>query len=119
LGFVQQKEMEKIQEALLRAPELLLSSESSSSTDTIKNLSTSTKDVDAEVKAETSSDSVSFPIIGTIFSWFSEKRGTPRQPGVCKESQAKLILNKKMFTNPEHTLDGLENFSHIWYAYYS
>jgi len=59
--------------------------------------------------------SVSFQVIGHISSWFTEKRGTPRQPGICKESKGKLTLSKGLFTNPEHTLDGLSSFSHLWY----
>lgn len=52
--------------------------------------------------------------IGIISSHFPEKRGTPRQPGICSNMSAKLILDNNVFTNPEHALEGLQEFSHMW-----
>lgn len=52
--------------------------------------------------------------IGVVNSWFPEKRGTPRQPGVSGSSRGKLTLFNSVFTNPEHALEGLEEFSHMW-----
>lgn len=56
--------------------------------------------------------------IGTIYTHFPEKRGTPRQPGISSDSVAKLTLNNEVFTNPEHALEGLEEFSHMWILFY-
>lgn len=52
--------------------------------------------------------------IGTISTQFPEKRGTPRQPTVCPDMSAKLTLSGVIFTNPEHALEGLQEFSHMW-----
>ena len=52
--------------------------------------------------------------IGTISTWFPKKRGTPRQPTICGRAPGKITLFKSVFTNPEHSLQGLEEFSHMW-----
>ena len=52
--------------------------------------------------------------IGFVQSCFKEKNGIPRQPSVCPAAKAKLCVSVKGFTNPEHCLDGLDNFSHVW-----
>ena len=52
--------------------------------------------------------------IGFIESCFKEKNGIPRQPSVCPAAKATLCVNIEGFTNPEHCLEGLEKFSHIW-----
>lgn len=51
--------------------------------------------------------------IGHIVSCFKEKNGTPRQPTVCPEARGVITLNQ-VFNNPEHSLDGLTEYSHIW-----
>ncbi|KAL7286123.1 hypothetical protein TKK_0019637 [Trichogramma kaykai] len=56
--------------------------------------------------------------IGTISTWFPSKRGTPRQPVICSKAPGKIVLNKNVFTNPEHALQGLEQFSHIWILFH-
>ncbi|XP_050311955.1 tRNA (adenine(37)-N6)-methyltransferase [Anthonomus grandis grandis] len=52
--------------------------------------------------------------IGVISTDFPRIRGTPRQPSVTKQNTAKITLNKRAFTNPEHSLDGLQSYSHMW-----
>ncbi|XP_008571247.1 PREDICTED: nef-associated protein 1 isoform X2 [Galeopterus variegatus] len=52
--------------------------------------------------------------IGYLESCFSAKNGTPRQPSVCSYSRACLRIRKNIFNNPEHSLMGLEQFSHVW-----
>jgi len=52
--------------------------------------------------------------IGYINSSFKCKNGTPRQSSICLHASASLELNKSFFTNPNHALDGLQDFSHIW-----
>lgn len=52
--------------------------------------------------------------IGFIESCFKEKNGIPRQPRICPTSKANLSINIEGFTNPEHSLLGLEKFSHVW-----
>lgn len=56
--------------------------------------------------------------IGFINTSFPEKRGTPRQPGICSNSVAKLVLNSDIFTNPNHALEGLSDFSHMWILFH-
>lgn len=56
--------------------------------------------------------------IGVIKTNFPEKRGTPRQPGICHDSIAKLTLNNDVFTNPEHSIEGLQEFSHMWILFH-
>ncbi|CAG9834267.1 unnamed protein product [Diabrotica balteata] len=56
--------------------------------------------------------------IGKISTKFPEKRGTPRQPGICKDMTAKLVLDNNVFTNPEHALDGLQEYSHMWILFH-
>lgn len=52
--------------------------------------------------------------IGYLESCFSAKIGTPRQPSICSHSRACLKIRKSIFNNPEHSLMGLEQFSHVW-----
>lgn len=59
-------------------------------------------------------DGYVFTPIGTLESVFLHKNGTPRQPTVSSQSRASLTINKSVFNNPEHSLEGLEEYSHIW-----
>ncbi|KAG1956905.1 tRNA (adenine(37)-N6)-methyltransferase [Pimephales promelas] len=52
--------------------------------------------------------------IGYINSCFAVKTGTPRQPTICSSSRASLKIEPSVFNNPEHSLVGLEQYSHIW-----
>ncbi|XP_016140827.1 tRNA (adenine(37)-N6)-methyltransferase [Sinocyclocheilus grahami] len=52
--------------------------------------------------------------IGYISSCFAVKNGTPRQPTICSSSRATLKIEPSVFNNPEHSLVGLEQYSHIW-----
>ncbi|XP_056121123.1 tRNA (adenine(37)-N6)-methyltransferase [Rhinichthys klamathensis goyatoka] len=52
--------------------------------------------------------------IGYISSCFAVKTGTPRQPTICSSSRASLKIDPSVFNNPEHSLVGLEQYSHIW-----
>lgn len=67
---------------------------------------------------ENDDSSLVFQPIGLISSSFQEKRGTPRQPGICINSSGKITLFHSVFTNPSHALEGLEQFSHMWYVHY-
>lgn len=61
---------------------------------------------------------VTFDPIGTIKTVFSEKRAVPRQASVASELSSRIELNPVIFNNPEHSLEGLESFSHIWIIYH-
>ncbi|KAM4707460.1 tRNA (adenine(37)-N6)-methyltransferase [Discoglossus pictus] len=52
--------------------------------------------------------------IGYIESCFTAKNGTPRQPSVCSLSRGCIKISKNVFNNPDHSLMGLEQFSHVW-----
>ncbi|XP_041042887.1 tRNA (adenine(37)-N6)-methyltransferase isoform X1 [Carcharodon carcharias] len=52
--------------------------------------------------------------IGYIESCFTAKNGTPRQPTICSLSRARLKISKAIFNNAEHSLMGLNQFSHVW-----
>ncbi|KAL5007711.1 hypothetical protein ScPMuIL_016517 [Solemya velum] len=52
--------------------------------------------------------------IGYIKSPFQFKNGTPRQPTVCRQARGTLTIDRHVFNNPEHSLEGLGEFSHIW-----
>lgn len=69
-----------------------------------------------EAKPGTSKDQdiLKLKPIGVISSWFPNKRGTPRQPGICRKFPGKLTLYNSIFTNPDHALQGLQDFSHMW-----
>ena len=59
-------------------------------------------------------DANHFKPIGYIKSVFKNKNGIPRQPIVCEVSRAFLTVEKDSFNNPEHALDGLMAYSHVW-----
>lgn len=50
--------------------------------------------------------------IGFVHSCYPDKFGTPRQPGLAKEARAFLKLNPQV--QPEFSLIGLTDFSHLW-----
>ncbi|CAH1780893.1 unnamed protein product [Owenia fusiformis] len=52
--------------------------------------------------------------IGYVRSLFAFKNGTPRQASVCTNAKAVIAIEKSVFNNPEHSLQGLEAFSHVW-----
>lgn len=49
---------------------------------------------------------------------FPEKRAVPRQPSVCSRLSGYIELNRDIFNNPEHSLDRLGEFSHLWIIYH-
>ncbi len=53
-----------------------------------------------------------YTAIGYIDSCYRDKFAVPRQPGLAPSSWAKLTLERKW--QPEISLDGLSQFSHLW-----
>jgi len=53
-----------------------------------------------------------FKVIGVLESCFQEKFGTPRQPHLVPGSFARLRIYPQY--SPEHSLEGLSEFSHVW-----
>ncbi|XP_017149718.1 tRNA (adenine(37)-N6)-methyltransferase isoform X1 [Drosophila miranda] len=63
-------------------------------------------------------DSAHFRPIGVIRTAFPEKRAVPRQSVVGSRLRSLIQLNDGVFTNPEHSLEGLSDFSHLWLIYH-
>lgn len=59
-----------------------------------------------------------YKVIGTISTRFKAKRGIPRQATICLEKKGRITLTKNVFTNPEHSLEGLQDFSHMWIIFH-
>ncbi len=55
-------------------------------------------------------------VIGALQSCFREKFGTPRQPLVVPGATASLTIDKEFL--PEHSLSGLDRFTHVWLISY-
>ena len=53
--------------------------------------------------------------IGRIKTCFKEKNGTPRQPSLCTKATGTLVIEG--FSNPAHSLEGLDEYSHIWWVF--
>lgn len=55
-------------------------------------------------------------VIGALVSCFREKFGTPRQPLLVPGATASLTIAKEFL--PEHSLAGLDRFTHVWLLSY-
>ncbi len=55
-------------------------------------------------------------VIGHLRSCFREKFGTPRQPLLVPGATASLTIAREFL--PEHSLAGLDRFSHVWLLSY-
>jgi tRNA-Thr(GGU) m(6)t(6)A37 methyltransferase TsaA len=55
-------------------------------------------------------------VIGVLRSCFREKFGTPRQPLLVPGATAALTIAREFL--PEHSLAGLDRFSHVWLLSY-
>ena len=64
--------------------------------------------------SETMTDNAKIQIepIAHIYTGFSEKFGIPRQSGLVKELEGKIVFEKK-YRNAE-AIRGIEEFSHLW-----
>lgn len=63
-------------------------------------------------------DVAHFKPIGIIHTAFPEKRAVPRQSSVGSRLRSSVQLTDSVFTNPEHSLEGLADFSHMWLIYH-
>lgn len=71
----------------------------------------------SEPAAEPAKD-VTFPPIGFIRTVFAEKRAVPRQANIAETILSRIELCKELYTNPEQSLETLEEFSHFWIIYH-
>ena len=55
-------------------------------------------------------------VVGRLRSCFREKFGTPRQPLLAPGATATLTIAREFL--PEHSLAGLERFTHVWLISY-
>ncbi len=56
--------------------------------------------------------------IGFIESPFDTKNGTPRQPQLVRSARCRLKLSHSRLPHPEHALEGLSDYSHVWILFY-
>ena len=66
------------------------------------------------INNEEDSKCFTYKPIGYIQSIFQSKNGTPRQSGLSDFARARLTVSKAVFTNPDHSLANLGDFSHLW-----
>ncbi|XP_055608176.1 tRNA (adenine(37)-N6)-methyltransferase [Uranotaenia lowii] len=67
---------------------------------------------------EPSNSKLEFEPIGVIKTVFPEKKAVPRQANMFSQVVSRIELSSAIFNNPEHSLDGLEKFSHVWIIYH-
>ncbi|CAH1393412.1 unnamed protein product [Nezara viridula] len=70
------------------------------------------------VLQEDENDNIVLEPIGYISTEFPVKKGIPRQPTLCPQLLGKLTISKNVFTNPEHALEGLIEYSHMWILFH-
>ena len=51
---------------------------------------------------------------GFMESAYHSKNGVPRQGCLVKESKGKIRILDALYNNPQHSLEGLEQYSHVW-----
>jgi tRNA (adenine37-N6)-methyltransferase len=83
-----------------------------------KCISCSATKIEINDKPQEESSSVNFKPIGHIKTIFAEKRAVPRQASVAETILSRIELCKDLYTNPEQSLETLEDFSHIWIIYH-
>lgn len=72
----------------------------------------------AEKPNDECSQVVQFKPIGLIRTVFAEKRAVPRQANIAETILSRIELCKDLYTNPEQSLETLEEFSHFCIIYY-
>jgi len=83
-----------------------------------KRLNENNVDASNEPRAVRNAEKIELSVIGTIETKFKERRCVPRQPGLCPLAQACLTISNSVFTNPNHALEGLADFSHMWILFH-
>ena len=59
-------------------------------------------------------DSYTYQPIGHVESIFCSRNGALRQSGLSQYARASLTINKTFFTNPDHSLENISEYSHLW-----
>ncbi|GAB0089847.1 uncharacterized protein DMENIID0001_044640 [Sergentomyia squamirostris] len=107
LNYQQKKEMESVRQLLTQFQ-----------CENCKNDDRNTNSTSSESVAMNLEGEVKFAPIGVIKTPFPEKRAVPRQASISSEIEGFIELASDVFNNPAHSLEGLEDFSHIWVIYY-
>lgn len=76
------------------------------------------KPVDDSMPTKNPTENLFLKPIGVIHTDFKDKKAVPRQSSIGGSIRASLTISQDIFTNPEHSLDGLEDFSHMWILYW-
>jgi len=58
--------------------------------------------------------SYTFKPIGLMKTVFKQKNGIPRQSNLCPHTKGVLNIDLELIQHSQYTLEGLENFSHVW-----
>jgi tRNA-Thr(GGU) m(6)t(6)A37 methyltransferase TsaA len=69
-------------------------------------------------KSKPNEETIEFRPIGYIHTIFNEKRALPKQANLAQSILSKIVLNRNLFSNTEHSLEGLEEYSHFWIIYH-
>ena len=56
--------------------------------------------------------------VGFIESPFETKNGTPRQPQLIPSASCRLRFTHSRLPHPEHALEGLDAYSHVWILFF-
>ncbi|CRK95556.1 CLUMA_CG009020, isoform B [Clunio marinus] len=62
--------------------------------------------------------SIDLKPIGYIKTIFTDKRAVPRQANIAEGIFSRIELLKDVYTNPQQSLETLDEFSHFWIIYY-
>lgn len=122
INHVYKKDVEDIRKSLqtLTIENLLLNTPETNTRDTPNQKvgAISRGSLENRSSDETDPSFIKFKPIGVIRTIFSEKRALPRQAVLAKNLLSRIELSSDLYTNPGHSLEGLEEFSHIWIIYH-
>ncbi|XP_063709561.1 tRNA (adenine(37)-N6)-methyltransferase [Culicoides brevitarsis] len=116
LSHVQRKEIEKVRQALKthKCP----TCNSISSVEHENSTNSNSPDGATGNDDDNDDSTIKFKPIGVIRTQFPEKRCLPRQAILGAGFLSKMEFLPSVFTNPEHSIEGLSEFSHIWLIYH-
>lgn len=80
--------------------------------------STIVHEVKVDEKPKEKSEILSIKPLGFIKTVFAEKRAVPRQANIAETILSRIELCKDIYTNPEQSLETLDDFSHFWIIYH-
>jgi tRNA-Thr(GGU) m(6)t(6)A37 methyltransferase TsaA len=75
------------------------------------------KSKEAQKPATAADNLIQFKSIGLIRTIFNEKRAIPRQANIAETILSKVEIRRDLFSNADHCLERLDDFSHVWLIY--